>query len=218
MGNIDGNRARLLIQLALGQSIQSGGLPRASDGKVWVLAIHADPDGTVRAVRNEDDYDTINQLLGGQLSEDEWARWTKPGPTVWVLSLFCEGGWVYAEASEVMLWHELDARRCLFFDGDYTQCGKPATFVCLNSDGLQWFACSSHADAHRFVRMPLARFQHLARTGQTATSFWEPGPSSSDEACAWVRHIGQCNGISWPTGGEQEPAGLGSTKGKAHDA
>ena len=110
MGNIDENRVRILIKLALGQSIQSGGLQRASDGKVWVLAIHADPDGSVRAVLNEDDYDTINELLGGRLSRADWTLWTTPGGGVWVLSLFCEGGEVYAEASELLLLTDPDLR------------------------------------------------------------------------------------------------------------
>ncbi len=110
MGNIDENRVRILIKLALGQSIQSGGLQRASDGKVWVLAIHADPDGSVRAVLNEDDYDTINELLGGRLSRADWTLWTTPGGGVWVLSLFCEDGEVYAEASEFLLLTDPDLR------------------------------------------------------------------------------------------------------------
>lgn len=110
MGNIDEHRAGLLIKLALGQCIKSGGLQRASEGKVWVLCIHADPDGAVRAVLNEDDYGTINQLLGGRLSESEWALWTKPSRGVWVLSLFCEGGEVYAQASELLLWHDPELR------------------------------------------------------------------------------------------------------------
>ena len=182
MGNIDENRARILIQIALGQSIQSGRLSRASDGKVWVLAIHADPDGTVRAVLNEDDYDTINQLLGGQLSKDEWARWTKPGPTVWILSLLCEGGEVYAEATELVPVHDPDARRCLFFDEDDTQCGKPATSVCLNPDGLQWTACPGHADSQTWLRMDLETMQRTAREQGSTAKLWQAGPGASDEA------------------------------------
>lgn len=110
MGNIDENRARILIKLALGQSIPQAGLQRASDGKAWVLAIHADPDGAVRACLNEDDYDTINELLGGRLSQAEWTLWTTPGRGVWVLSLFCEGGEVYAEASEFLLLSDPEPR------------------------------------------------------------------------------------------------------------
>lgn len=103
---IDENRARLLVRIALGQCINSGGLQRASEGKVWVMAIHADPHGAVQAVLNEDDYDTINQLLGGRLSESEWKLWTEPSRGVWVLSLLCEGGEVYAEASELLLLND----------------------------------------------------------------------------------------------------------------
>lgn len=181
MGKIDEKRAQTLINIAIGQSIQAGGLSRASEGKVWVLAIDADPDGTVRTVLSEDDYDTTNQLLGGRLSKDEWTLWTKPGPTLWVLSLLCESGEVYACAKEFGLLHDPDARRCLFFDEDDTQCGKPATFVCLNPDGLQWTACPGHADSHPWLRMDLETMQRAARAQLSTATLWQAGPGSSEE-------------------------------------
>lgn len=217
MGTISEGRARALTFAALKKAIPSGGLLRASDGKVWVLVIFLDPDGAVRTVLNEEDRQTVNAFIQPVTMAD-WTRWTAAGPVVWVLCLLFEGNDSFCEAYELLVLREEDKRFCLFFDEAGTQCRQSAPFVCLDADGLMWTGCGSHADSHRWLRMPLAKFLHLARTGQTATSFWEPGPSSSDEACAWVRHIGQLNGISWPTGGEQKLAGLGSTEGKARDA
>jgi hypothetical protein len=181
MGKFDENRARLLIKLALGQSFKSGGLSRASDGKVWTLAIHADPDGTCRSVLNEDDYDTINQLLGGRLSKDEWTLWTKPGPTVWVLSLLTECGEVYAEATELLLLGHFDSGRCLFLHDDGS-CGGPARFLCMNRDGSLWPSCNEHADAHRWLRTPLFEHRQAAKRSQPFSGLWQAGPGACSEA------------------------------------
>lgn len=75
-----------------------------------------------------------------------------------------------------------DLRRCLFFDKNDKQCLAPASFVCADRDGLQWFACQCHAEAHEFLRIPLDRFFVAVRDGKSLTDFWEAGPSASPEA------------------------------------
>jgi len=75
-----------------------------------------------------------------------------------------------------------DLRHCLFFDENDKQCRQPATFVCANWDGLQWFACPEHTDRHDWLRMPLDTFLRIAREGVPLHSWWEVGPAARVEA------------------------------------
>lgn len=83
-----------------------------------------------------------------------------------------------------------DARPCLYFLETGEQCRQPATFVCHDPDGMEWFACPPHADLHQYLRMPLVTYQTGARQQYfRRNSWWEVGPAATAEARAILAEL-----------------------------
>lgn len=67
-------------------------------------------------------------------------------------------------------------RFCLAFLAE-TQCRKAASWVCLNRDGMMWFACEEHADQHAYLRCELTLFlQHAVAGKEIPAEAWEKAP------------------------------------------
>lgn len=183
-GQMDTARAQRLISAAIAESLQRPEFREKEAGKLWVMLVQASDAGTFRALLKRAQFEEVAKFSAGRITREQWARWEQSAG-IWVWSVVIDGEASYSEVTELKIEGSFEnegSRRCSAVLADGTACPIGASFVCMERDGLQHFACGAHGDVHDFVRMPLADFLAAVAAGQPLTNLWQAGPGAAEDA------------------------------------